>query len=185
MRDPKKAGTARELPDPDWDEIWKEDSTRPLLIFRLYARLRKKSYRRLLSGIDLKNKDIIELGGGSGQLASLVGRECRARVTLIDNSRQAIEFSRKLKVVGVNYLFGDMFEHLGSYDLVLSDGLIEHFRGRELERVIRLHSKLVRSAGHIAVFVPRDSFFVRRFLSLKGAYEKKKRQGIEPRGDGG
>lgn len=162
-----------ELPDPDWEKIWEEDSSRPLIIFKLYARLRMRSYRRLLSGMPLQNKEIIELGGGGGQLASLVGREYHAKVTLIDNSRQAIEFSKKLKVSGVNYLFGDMFEHRGSYDLVLSDGLIEHFRGEELAKVIRLHAKLVRAEGRIAIFVPRDSFFVRRLLSLKGVYERK------------
>jgi 2-polyprenyl-3-methyl-5-hydroxy-6-metoxy-1,4-benzoquinol methylase len=173
MSAPVKMDAGKELPDPDWDEIWKDDCSRPLVIFKLYARLRKRSYRRLLSGIDLENKNIIELGGGSGHLTSLVGRDLQAAVTLIDNSRQAIEFSKKFKISGVNYLFGDMFEHRGSYDLVLSDGLIEHFRGAELSKVIRLHSELVKDEGHIAVFVPRNSFFVRRFLSLKGAYEKK------------
>lgn len=171
IRKNENAGSA--LPDPDWDKIWKDDSSRPLLIFKLYARLRKRSYRRLLSELDLNNRSMIELGGGSGQLASLMGREFQAAVTLIDNSRQAIEFSRKFKISGVNYLFGDMFELQGSYDLVLSDGLIEHFRGGELAKVIRLHTELVKEGGHIVIFVPRNSFFVRRFLSLKGAYEKK------------
>ncbi len=169
----EKMNAARELPDPDWEEIWREDCSRPLFIFKLYARLRVRSYRRLLSGIDLKNKEIIELGGGSGYLTYLAGRKWKAAITLIDNSRQAIEFSKKFGIAGVNYLFGDMFHHQGSYDLVLSDGLIEHFRGAELSRVIRLHSELAKEKGQIAIFVPRKSVFVKHFLSLKGAYEKK------------
>lgn len=173
MRIRTKENVGSALPEPDWDRIWEDDASRPLLIFKLYARLRKRSYRRLLSGLDLKNRSIIELGGGSGQLASLVGRQCQAAVTLIDNSRRAIEFSRKFKISGLNYLFGDMFELKGNYDLVLSDGLVEHFRGDKLAKVIRLHIELVKKGGHIVIFVPRDSFFVRRFLSLKGAYEKK------------
>ncbi|MFH1402818.1 MAG: class I SAM-dependent methyltransferase [Candidatus Altiarchaeota archaeon] len=162
-----------ELPEPDWDAVWGRNLGKNLTVFRVYSGLRFRSYRRLFSGLDLEGRGVLEIGGGTGQLGSMLGREFKCNVTLIDDSEEAFRFHSRFGIKGVDYVRGDVFRHEGVYHLVYSDGLIEHYRGAKREDLIRRHSLLCGEGGYTAFFVPKKSFFVDMFLTLRGYYEEK------------
>jgi len=166
-------GCNKASPDPNWDEIWDRNCRKSLIIFRIYSVLRARSYRELFTGLDLEGKDVIEIGGGSGQIGHMLCKEFKCRMTLIDNSDGAFRFHSKFNISGVNYIRGDVFDHKGVYFLVYSDGLIEHFSNDKRTDMIMRHALLCSDDGYIAFFVPKKSFFVDMFLSLRGFYEKK------------
>lgn len=132
------------------------------------------AYLKLLRGIQLPNPNVIEIGGGSGFLSGLLAQRLGWNITVLDNNPDALEFGRRLNPnPAVNFEAGDLFQCQGSYDLVFSDGLIEHWYPKERHRVIRRHADLARSGGYVVIFVPRDTWFVRSFLCMKQGFEDK------------
>ncbi len=162
--------------NPDWSEFWGAQFS-PLKIFfwKLYEAYRLRTYIRLLKKIDLERKTIIELGGGSGYLLGLISLRKKAIPQVIDNSKEAYEFYKKSGAkLGIKYLKKDMFRHAGKYDVVMSDGLIEHFHKKE--RVLSIHKKLMKKKGICIIFVPKNSWFVRNIcdiFALKIGYEER------------
>ncbi len=159
---------------PDWGNFWQKSAlTRSKTYFKLYTRYRLRAYMRLLRNLKLKGKTSLELGGGSGYLSRLLSRKKGTKPAVVDNNREAYDFCRKVNS-GIRYFFQDMFKHKGRYDFVFRDGLVEHFYpGKDRKNVIRLHKKLLKKGGHCLIFVPKSSWTVRRFMSMKNEYEEK------------
>lgn len=103
--------------------------------------------------------EILEAGSGTGRLAVQLARSAEVRVTGIDVSTEAIAVGRELAELAgplrgsVNFLHADLYDLPfgdGSFDLVLSDSVIEHLHDplaalRELQRVLRNGGALVVS----------------------------------------
>ena len=159
---------------PDWGKFWlRSPLTRSKTYFKLYTRFRLRAYLRLLKNLDLSGKTTLELGGGSGYLSKLLSKKKGTKPLVVDNNREAYEFCRKINSE-IEYFCQDMFKHRGKYDLVFSDGLVEHFYpGKEREGVIALHKKLLKKGGQCIIFVPKKSWLVRKFMSMKNEYEEK------------
>ncbi len=158
---------------PDWGNFWQKSLlTRSRTYFKLYTRYRLRAYMRLLKGLDLDGKTTLELGGGSGYLSRLISRKRRTKPSVVDNNREAYEFCKRIHA-GIEYFFQDMFKHQGKYDMVFSDGLVEHFYPNERKNVMALHKKLLRKGGRCLIFVPKDSWLVHKFMSMKNEYEHK------------
>ncbi len=158
----------------DWKEFWAACSPLKMSFWKLYERYRCMSYIRILEKIDLNDKTMIELGGGSGYLLGLISLRKNASPLVIDNSNEAYEFYKKSGAkLGVKYIKKDMFKHSKKYDVVMSDGLIEHFHKKERAKVIALHKKLMKKSGFCIIFVPNNSWLVRNTFVFKDGYEKK------------
>jgi len=159
---------------PDWGNFWlRSPLTRSKSYFKLYTRFRLRGYLRLLKKLNLDGRTTLELGGGSGYLSKLLSRKRGTKPFVVDNNREAFDFCRKIHS-DIEYFCEDMFRHRGKYDLVFSDGLVEHFYpGKEREGVIRLHKKLLKKGGYCMIFVPKNSWLVHRFMSMKNEYEHK------------
>ena len=100
-------------------------------------------------------------------------RKKKTKPFVVDNNREAYVFCKKIHS-DIKYFCQDMFRHRGKYDLVFSDGLVEHFYpGKERVRVIKLHKKLVKKNGYCMIFVPTNTWLVRNFMSMKDEYEHK------------
>lgn len=128
----------------------------------------------VMENTNLENKSMLELGGGTGFLSRAIALRKRAKATIVDNNEEAHNLYQKhFSTPGVNYVVSDMFTHRQKYDFVFSDGLVEHFYPAERKNVILLHAKLMNDRGVGIIFVPKNSFFVKRFLSMKNEYEKK------------
>lgn len=158
----------------DWKEFWAAYSPMKMVFWKIYERYRSSAYTRILEKIDLKGKTITELGGGSGYLLGLISIRKNANPRVIDNSKEAYEFYKKSGAkLGVKFLLGDMFRHVGKYDVVMSDGLVEHFHKKERAKTIALHKKLMKRSGFCIIFVPKNTWLVRNVFALKNGYEKK------------
>jgi SAM-dependent methyltransferase len=101
--------------------------------------------------------DVVEVGGGQGELAELMQSELGARVSFIDQSERMVELARGR---GIDARVGDAQELPfadGSFDVAVAAWMLYHVadldRGlAELARVLRPGGKLVavtNSLGHL------------------------------------
>lgn len=158
----------------DWREFWTTQSSLRTLFWKFYERYRIGAYKVLLKNIGLEGKTIIELGGGSGYLLGMLSFWKGAKAKVIDSSAEAYEFYRKTGAkFGVAYSKKDIFKERKKYDVVMSDGLIEHFHKKERAKTIALHKKLMKRNGLCIIFVPKNTWLVRNVFALKNGYEKK------------
>jgi len=135
-----------------------------------------KGYLKLLSGVKLrKGLKILELGSGTGFNSLRLAKEYGAsKVILVDFNQEALDSARKrfndagvkVKLVKKNVLD---FKSTEKFDLVHSQGLIEHFQGSDLQKIINNHLRLTKRKGHIVLFYPTNQgmySFVRRIAEL-------------------
>lgn len=99
----------------------------------------------LLSSVDLKGKTVLELGSGTGRLSYLALKHGASKVALVDSSEKAIALSSRLfssekpesyEIHKANILD---FSATDKFDVVISSGVIEHFKGRDRIRIIAAH----------------------------------------------
>lgn len=168
-----------------WDRVWqaphseKKDDT-------LLANERRNPrwlmiVERLTSTFgSLKGLRTIELGSGRGDLSTLLAQQ-GAQVTLLDASEKALgqarhRFSRL--ELSAEFRKGDIFAESdtsqGRYDVTLSSGVIEHFKGQERSAVIAAHHRLLRPGGIAIISVPHAWCLPyrvwKKYLELRGCW---------------
>lgn len=95
----------------------------------------------------------------------------------MDNCLLAVERFQKKDIKGESFL-QDLTEDVDNklekkYDLVFSVGLIEHFRGNEIQRLIRTHFKLCKKDGIIIISVPTPTAqyrIIRKVMEYAGVW---------------
>lgn len=147
-----------QIKDQNWDVFWKVVSSKPLLLKFLYYSHFKK-YKALLSKIPLAKPKILELGAGTGVLAQRLLELFGGEAILVDNNTKAFELFQKFKKddLKVAYLQEDIFnlKTQNKFDLVFSDGLVEHFEDKKA--ILDLHKKHLKKEGSLFFFVPHAS----------------------------
>jgi len=121
-------------------------------------------YRALIKKINKNNLSIAELGSGKGLMSLKFLKKYGGQVSLIDYSSEALEFSRfaakyllNINPDKIKYINSDIFELKQlKYDLVHSQGLIEHFE--DIEQVIKKHLEICKKKGYVILNAPRNSF---------------------------
>ncbi len=102
----------------------------------------------------------VELGSGRGDLSALLA-ERGAQVTLVDSSEKVLaqaqhRFDRL--GIGARFVRDDFFNKSGSwrksFDVALSSGVIEHFRGENRTKVVRVHHDALSANGMAIISVP-------------------------------
>jgi SAM-dependent methyltransferase len=150
----------------DWDFFWSRVEKHPLVLKILYF-VHLRHYRKILLSTTIDNPRILELGAGTGQASIFVKQIYGGEITLIDNNILAYEMFKKMckNASEINYLRKNIFEiePLPMYDLVISDGLLEHFSDKK--SLVSLHKSFTRSTGFILIFALSDNLFT-RFLEL-------------------
>jgi len=148
-----------------WDRLWlhtPDDAKDDALIERerrspRWSRITRELIRKFGSVQGLRT---VELGSGRGDLSVLLA-QAGAEVTLLDASDRALDQARRrfdrLKL-NASFVRGNMMEPAGGlskrFDLSLSSGVIEHFRGSDRTRVIRCHHDALAAGGMTAISVP-------------------------------
>ncbi len=153
----------------DWSEFWKRKPLRSLALLKLYEQIRYKTYKRLLSSLSFH--DFADLGGGSGYTAKLLSEQFGVKGVVVDNNKEAhLVYKNIGKSNKTRYVRKDLFAYNKKHDLIISDGLIEHFSAKERQHLLQHHKNLARK--YVLIFVPKKSWLIETFFSFKHGYEK-------------
>jgi len=132
-----------------------------------------KAYEGLLEGISFdKPVKIVELGCGTGyHTLQMTGMYPAAKVTLVDFNAAVIEDTeRRMSSLQCQkeFLLRDLFglELEERYDIVHSQGLLEHYTPEEQGELIRLHRDLLAPGGIALILVPTPSLSYRLWRGL-------------------
>jgi len=124
---------------------------------------------------------IAEIGCGTGTF-SLIFALIEASVTLLDFNENVLQNAKKIyqmygcdaHCIKANCLDSPMDNLKGSFNIVISSGLAEHFKGKDREKCISYHKELLCKGGFTSIGVPNKlSFFywmVRLFRQLTGTW---------------
>ncbi|MBN3037705.1 MAG: class I SAM-dependent methyltransferase [Candidatus Diapherotrites archaeon] len=141
-----------------WNEYWDRMSG-ATPFYSVVQASHWRRYEKLLARTDLMSPDILEFGGGSGMLSAKMHKRFGGSSTLVDISHEAKELftSANPKANGFTYIVGDVFtvELPKRYDLVFSDGLIEHFQQDKRAELIKKHRDA--SKKYVIIFAPKPS----------------------------
>ncbi len=146
----------------DWDKVARIMSS--LVGVPLWAITTKKSYSRHIPYLDLdSSSSMLELGSSTGICSRFLAKKFGVRrITLVDRS----EYALRLAVVNsdddveLTCINQDIFDlNLQErFDLVHSEGLLEHFSRADAKRLFKRHLELVRPGGYLLITVPTPTF---------------------------
>ena len=158
-----------------WDKVWMKQATsspehRKAIEEEIKSvRWRKIEKELLNAGRAFEGLKVIELGSGRGIVSLLMGLK-GAEVTLLDSSEVALGRAGLLfKDFGCDARFrnADIFDLpgdiLGQFDIAMSFGLVEHFRGEERQQAMNAHYSVLRSRGTCFISVPNRFCLPYRF----------------------
>lgn len=124
---------------------------------------------------------ILELGGGNSCFAQQICRDFQVQsYNIIDNNELAVKLFNGLDINAAEHrgIQLDLLseEHLqpADYDFVFSIGLIEHFRGEDIRRVISQHYAHCKPQGCVLISFPtptRRYRVTRRLMELAGLWQ--------------
>ena len=150
---------------PVWDRLWRHrpsDAKDDALLARERRGPRWAMIAERLEATfeTIEGLRTIELGSGRGDLSVLLAQR-GARVTLLDASNAALEQAgHRFDRLGLTARLeqGDMFATADAwrdrFDVALSSGVVEHFKGGERTRAIRAHRAVMRPGGLAVISVP-------------------------------
>jgi len=155
-----------------WNRFWEHASTDDphwLERERRSIRWQRIHHRVLARWGSYKSLEVIEIGAGSGTHAALMSQE-GARVTVLDFSDRALEQARTYfmkKDVQADFVLANALELpvelKGRFDISMSFGLAEHFRGRNREQIVRAHIDVLKPGGVTFISVPNTYNLPYRF----------------------
>ena len=118
----------------------------------------EESFNTMAQFTEIRN--VMELGGGNSCFADILCQKRRLQsYDIIDNNELAVALfqEKELRCASHNGMLMDLtkdFKPSKTYDLVYSIGLIEHFKPKEREQVIRAHFSLCRKGGGVLISFP-------------------------------
>jgi len=139
------------------------------------------TYRPLLRPVvrELSGARILDLGSGISRCSRIVVRMLSAQsIVLFDRSKLALKIGCKsLEPLNIEVAQeqGDLLltQFTPSFDLVHSEGLLEHFENGERNAALARHVEACRPGGYILVLVPIRSLqyrVTRAFLRASGQW---------------
>lgn len=163
---PEYSALAQKDPIPptayDWDAFWGVVGSKPLLLKLIYS-IHYRQYLRLLQGVELESPRILELGAGIGVIPQRLVAKFGGSAVLVDDNDKAFALFEKWRTPGLNvcYKKADIFalDYHKEFDLVCSDGLLEHFPDKR--RLLEIHRQAMRDDGYAVVWVPANSWLFR------------------------
>lgn len=124
----------------------------------------KTVFGEILKHVSFKGKSVLELGAGTGRLSFLALQNGAKHVTLVDSSENAISLAKGLfnRNNQVKFVYGDLvtLDLPGeSFDIVMSSGVIEHFKGEDLVMAVQAHKQFLKADGLAVIIVPSSPHF--------------------------
>jgi 2-polyprenyl-3-methyl-5-hydroxy-6-metoxy-1,4-benzoquinol methylase len=117
------------------------------------------------------NISILELGGGLGETSHKLARMFSGEVTIVDFCNKARNLSKSFfdkKSYFMNYICDDIlsFNINKKFDIVHSEGVVEHFFAKDRSKCLKQHLKFLRKGGIAIIIVPHRSWIypLRQFI---------------------
>lgn len=146
---------ARESRREHWETFW-EDKQEVGEVYSNAGRVREHLGRVL----DLRGKRVLEIGAGTGRDSfPLVG--AGAEVTQLDYAENSLRLLKRMAEQGripVHIVGGDTFAlpfRDETFDVVFHQGLLEHFRKPDADRLLRENVRVLKPGGFLLVDVPQ------------------------------
>ena len=142
-----------------WDTLWKTHRVSDKI-----TRFNLLSFYEIKKHINLSGLNTIEVGCGTGSLSLLFSQVAKS-VTLLDYSENSLRLAKELfqmrGISNCSFAQDDLFDlhHDKKYDLVISSGLLEHFKGKELLTCLNAHKYLAKKNGYVVIIAPSDTWF--------------------------
>ncbi|MCH5279923.1 MAG: methyltransferase domain-containing protein [Lachnospiraceae bacterium] len=171
------------MKNEDKSTNWTEYYSKPKSKFS--AATQKITLKKLIYYIEryaADKLDIMELGGGNSCFAKGLLTGCSKvsinSYSIIDSCEIAVRQFREMKLSGNAYLADltsdtALAEIEKKFDLVYSVGLIEHFRGNDIDKIIAAHFQLCEDGGIVLISVPTPTLqylLIRKGMELLGAW---------------
>lgn len=145
----------RESTRKNWETFWEEKQN----MEEVYSN-GERILRNLSQVIDLKGKRVLEIGAGTGRDSFPLAR-VGADVTQLDYSEESLKILRRLaeeQGYKTTIIGGDAFAMPfadESFDIVFHQGLLEHFRSAQAEKLLRENIRVLKPGGLLLVDVPQ------------------------------
>lgn len=145
----------RESTKSHWENFWSAKKE----VTEVYSN-NDRVLRNLLKVTDLKDRNVLEVGAGTGR-DSFKLTNYGAKVFMLDyaaNSLQIIKAVATEQKVEVNLIGGDAFRlpfSDESFDVVFHQGLLEHFREKEESGLLKENIRVLKKGGLLLVDVPQ------------------------------
>lgn len=142
-----------------WDTLWKTHRVSDKI-----TRFNLLSFYEIKKHINLTGLNTIEVGCGTGSLSLLFSQVAKS-VTLLDYTENSLKLAKVLFqtrcISNCSFVQDDLFDlhHDKKYDLVISSGLLEHFKGKELLTCLNAHKHLAKKNGSVVIIAPSDTWF--------------------------
>ena len=118
---------------------------------------------QVLKQIPHGQMNYLELGCSPGICSAALTKDTDWLVSGVDYSESGTVFLKTLSLVGKAATFhqSDIFEFKARelYDIVASYGLIEHFGGGSLDRVLDIHDECLKPGGYLVIELPNFTGF--------------------------
>ena len=136
-----------------WDNTWKKVKKQRL------GYVNRGIFNEILKHINFENKVLIELGCGTGQLSYLAYKQGAKKIILVDFSDISLGLAKNLfeNIPCIEFWKENILKISDKEiaDIVLSSGVIEHFKGKSmLKSVVDVHKNLVKDDGKVVIVVP-------------------------------
>lgn len=169
-----------------WDKFWSSTNESSDDLFLLKKEENSIRWQRIESLVlekfgTFKNLKVIEIGGGIGTISALMSLK-GADITLIDYSEKALERAKEFYMSidqSVNLKQQDALnlskDLIGQFDISISLGLTEHFKGIDRFRINFAHKEVLKSGGIAFISVPNKfnpPYRIFKFLSELFGYWK-------------
>lgn len=156
-----------------WDSFWSEKGD----IHEVYSN-EERILRNLKAVVDLKGKKVLEIGAGTGRDSFPLARE-GADVVQLDYSLPSLTILKRLsreQNIPATIVGGDTFAlpfRDNTFDVVFHQGLLEHFRRPEAEKLLHENIRVLKPGGFLLVDVPQRYHpytVVKRLLIASGVW---------------
>lgn len=138
-----------------WDNFWSDKRE----VHEVYSNA-DRVLRNVLKVMDLKDKRVLEVGAGTGR-DSFGMVDHGASVFMLDYSTNSLNIIKNIATeekVDVSPVGGNAFSLPfpdASFDLVFHQGLLEHFREKEADSLLRENIRVLKRGGLLLVDVPQ------------------------------
>jgi len=163
----------RNLNDKEyWNNYWVENMNKKTFFNSLVALARQyyfaKAFARFIAkNYDIKGKTICEIGSGTGLTLAYLKKMGAGRCVGIDYSDEAVKVAREINPI-CEFIQGDTFGlnnvSDNSFDLVYSQGFLEHYTKEEQLRAISEQKRISRDC--LLIIVPYDIFYFRWLFAI-------------------